>query len=200
MPIVNTGEWWNQNARPILKARPGAVSADVEQADMESCAVSSGAIAASAVTCGHLAAGAITCAAMTCGHVASCHASDNLLRRSYALTLPDPAKGVAYATTCMIGWSSTVPVQVKSVKLFPLTAWAAVTSCGSFQAYSTGGSLFEIKACTTGYGPAGKLLSAGALTNVALAAGADLQFGLSNLNACDDVPAMLVQIDYETTG
>ena len=142
----------------------------------------------------------VTCRMITCGHVASCHASDNLLRRSYSVTMPDPAIGTAYATTCMIGWSPSVAARIKAVKVYPLAAWSAVTSCGSFQAYSTQGSLFEVKACTTAFGPAGKLIDVGTLTNMTLSAGDDLQFGLSNLNASDNAPSMLVQIDYETSG
>ena len=141
MPIVSGGEWWNQNSRPMLKARAGAVTADVEQGDVNSCAVTSGALAASSVTCtaladahvtsGKLAAGSVTCTALAAEHVTAEKASTNLASRTYLVILepPEPS-GLISGGSSIGGWSTTyavwrplTPIVIQRVQAFVQRAY-----------------------------------------------------------------------------
>ena len=86
MPI-SRGEWYNSGSRPMMKARDGAVTADVEQGDIASCALTSGTLAAGSVTCAaiadlHVTSGKLAAGAVTCFSVADLHITSGKLAAS----------------------------------------------------------------------------------------------------------------------
>lgn len=132
--------------------------------------------------------------------VTSEKASVPLLTRSFGAPTADPAKGAGYGTTSYTVWRPSVRAEITQIRLVPLTAWAAVTSCGNLQAWSCAGGIGSFTVCTTGVGAVGVPLILSPLTNTCVAACQDVMLGISNINACDDVPAHLVLIEYKTSG
>ena len=105
----------------MMKVRAGDVTADVEQGDVASCALTSGTLAANSVTCtaladghvtsGKLGASAITCTAIADGHVVAQKASDNLVTRNFLVVIdpPEPS-GLISGGSSIGGWSTTYKV------------------------------------------------------------------------------------------
>lgn len=189
MPI--TGDWWQKSSRPILKKQGGMTDADVEQGEIASCAVTSGTIAAGAVAAtGQVADGIIT----------SEKATSPLRTRVVVVQLPDPAKGAAFWTTCYQVWRPMERVELRQIRLQPLTCWS-VTTCGmNLQIYSTAGAVATLTASTTELGSCGFAIALGTLTNTCLAADADLQIGAAAVNACDNIGLSALHIEYLTSG
>lgn len=127
-------------------------------------------------------------------------ASTPLVTRSATGVTADPAKGAGLASTSMTVWRPSVRAEITAIRVTPLTAWAAVTCGGNFEVWSCVGAIGSYTVCSTSFGPAGTPLILASLTNTCLAACQDVMVGLSSLNACDDAPAQLVQIDYLTSG
>lgn len=148
---------------------------------------------------GAVASGDVETDDLAASSVTSEKAGNPLKTRSVVVALPDPAKGAKYATTCHGVWKPLERAEIRRVQLTPLTAWSAVTCGVNVQIYSTNGAVGIVTATSTAFGPAGVALDL-ALTNTCLGACELLQIGAAAVNACDDIPAMAVQIDYVTSG
>ncbi len=155
--------------RPIFKQKAGTITADVETAD--------------------LAAGSVT----------SEKASTPLVTRSAVGATPDPAAGTGFGTTSFTVQRLSVRAEVVRVALVPLTAFSAVTSGGNLQLWSCYGEVATFTFCSTAIGPVGVPIIMTLGTYTCLAACQDIMLGASSLNACDNVPALSVLIDYKTS-
>ena len=177
MPI--TGEWGTQSQRPILKQGRN-VTADVEVAD--------------------IAAGAVTCQAISTGHVVSEKASDNLVTRSLsALIAAATSSGGGWSTTYTI-WRTLVPIQVQRFEMFAVERYQHATNDQLTLYGNAGTSIGDIRlnAISTNLA-AGTRVAGGNLNLVALPACTDITAKLA-ASTCAVPGAILVQIDYQTTG
>ena len=161
---------WWNQSARPLMKKQGAVTADVETDD--------------------LAAASVT----------SEKASSPLVTRSFGGATADPAKGAGYGTTSYTVWRPSVRSEITQVRLIPLTAWAAVTCGADLQLWSCAGAIGSFTASSTGIGTVGVPLLLSSLTNTCVAACQDVMLGISSLNACDDVPAHSILIEYKTSG
>ena len=132
--------------------------------------------------------------------VTSEKASAPLRTRSVTVVTRDPAKGVGLGTTCHSLWRPLERVEIRRLQLFPMTCWLAVTCGASVDIWTCTGVLGTFVATSTAVGQVGTIIDLGTLTNTCVAACQDLRMGYFSLNACDDAPAHLVQIDYLTSG
>ena len=187
MPITRDVAWYNSGSRPMMKVRDGAVTADVEQGDVASCAVDQGALAACAITTGNLAACSITCTALADGHVVSQKASNNLVMRSFLVVVdpPEPS-GLISGGSSIGGWSTTykvwrtlTPIVIERVQAFVHRAYELACN-DSFTLYGNSGTCIgDIYFCGQSTALAGGTRVAGSTAN----------FVLVNLPACTDVIA-----------
>ena len=179
-----TGEWFNQNRPPILKAG-GAVTADVETAD--------------------LAASAVTAAKIADGVVSSEKATSALRQRSVLLfmdaTTSTEAGGVAgVATTAIVAWRPRSNVNVLAVAYVSLGPHQNAT-CDNFTLYGNAGTCITdiaLKGASTALAR-GTRVASGALTQVALAAGTDLLIK-GFLSTCSVSGRAGFIVDYESSG
>ena len=167
MPI--TGEWWNQNQRPILK-QGGPVTADVETADLAAFSVTSE------------------------------KASVALGTRTATGVTVDPAAGAGLGTTSYTVWRPSVRAEITAVRFVPLSAWSAVTCGVNLQLWTCAGAVGIVTATSTAFGPVGVPLLLSGLTNTCVAACQDVMLGAAAVNACDNIPAHAVLIEYQTSG
>lgn len=181
-----TGEWYNQNSRPILKSSVGnAVTADVETCDIKDSAV--------------------TAAKVTDGIVSSEKATANLRRKSVLLyfdgTSSTEAAGVAVVeSTSLVAWRPAVNVSVTGVAHVALSLHGNAT-CDNFTLYGNAGTCIAdvaLKAVSTGI-VRGTRTASGAITQAALAAGTNVLVKL-NTSTCSQPGKAAIQIDYETSG
>ena len=187
MPITRGGEWFNQNTRPILKARSGAVTADVEQDDVASCAISSGSIAL--------------------GVVKSEHATSALRRKTHTIIFDGAssteAGGVAAVlTTAIAVWQPPTAIDIVGVDFFTLGRYQNAT-CDIFTLYGNAGtcigqvSLKAVAASTALL--RGVRVALTGLNQTALAAGTNVLIS-ANVSTCSEVGRTMFVIDYVTTG
>lgn len=188
MPIVFGGEWWNQNTRPILKVRAGAVTADVEQADLETCAV--------------------TCAALGALVVSSEKASVNLVTRSYEVTIvpPEPS-GLLSGGTSIGGWTTAytvwrplVPITVKRVQAYILDNYQHACNDSLTLYGNAGTSIGDIYFCGLATAIAGGTRVAGGNLNLVALPGCTDVLVKWAVSTCSVAKAVTVQLDYQTTG
>lgn len=197
MPFAG-GDWWTQNARPILKYRSGAVTADVEQDDVASCAV----------TCAALAAGAVAAAnKMADGIVTSEKATAALRHRTIAFTVQAPssseAAGIAAVeSTSAVLWRPRTAVNVLQVTGFTRALYENAT-CDMFVLYGNNGTCIgqiSLKAVAGSTALATGTRTAGsAITQAALAAGTDVLLKHVTSTCSTPRPYEIV-IDFESTG
>ena len=161
---------WWEQGQRPMLKQGGPVTADVETADLAALSVTSE------------------------------KASTPLVTRSFGGATADPAAGDGYGTTSYTIWRPSVRAEITQIRLVPLTGWSAVTSCGDLQVWSCAGAIGRFTACSTSIGPVGVPLILSPLTNTCVAACQDVMLGISNINACDNVPAHLVLIEYLTSG
>lgn len=186
MPIVSGGEWWNQGTRPVLKQRTGAVTADVEEADLASCAV--------------------TCAKIAAQHVVSEKASCGLQRRSYAFvfskaTSTEAGGESAVGTTAIEVWRPSVAVNVLDVEHYPIGGKYGNATCDNFTLYGNNGTCighFPLKSVSTGINRGTRTAISG-LNQVALAAGTAVLCKLFTSTCSETVDSLFV-VHYQSTG
>ena len=187
MPITRNGDWWNQNTRPLLKVKAGAVTADVEQDDVASCAVTSGSVAL--------------------GAIKSEHATSGLRRKTHTIIFDGAssteAGGVAaVGTTALAVWQTPVALSIVGVDFFTLARYQNAT-CDIFTLYGNAGtsigqvSLKAVAASTSLL--RGVRVAATGLNMTALPAGADVLIS-ANVSTCSEVGRTMFVIDYVTTG
>ena len=182
MPIV--GDWWTKSQRPILKQGRG-VTADVEQADVASCAVATAGIASCNVT--------------------SEKASASLRRNSVlvfleAATSTEAAGQVTPCSTANAVWRPGANVDVLAVTRFSL-ALEEMATCDNFVLYGNAGTCIGgvvLSAGTTNPAAYTRTCS-GALTQTALAAGTNVLIQRLS-STCSRQGRSAFQIDYESTG
>ena len=175
MPIVSGGDWGHQNTRPILKARSGAVTADVETADL------------------------------ALGSVLSENASSNLRSRSILVylesaTSTEAAGQVRPCSTTNAVWRPSIPVNILGITRYSL-ALEEMATCDNFVLYGNAGTCIGgilLKLGTTGPIAYTRTCS-GALTQTALAAGTDVLIQRLS-STCSVQGRSAFQIEYESTG
>lgn len=193
MPFVR-GEWWNQSVRPILKAGKD-VTADVEQDDVASCAVSAGKIAVGGVS---------ATAQVADGIVTSEKATANLRIRSVLVflegaTSTEAAGQVQPCSTANAVWRPSVNVSVLGITRYSL-ALEEMATCDNFVLYGNAGTCIGGILLKTGStAPAAYTRTcSGALTLTALAAGTDVLVRRFS-STCSVQGRSAVQIDYESS-
>lgn len=183
MPIVR-GEWYHQSTRPMLKYKDGAVTADVEQSDVASCAVTSGSIALAAVK--------------------SEHASTGLRRRSVSLffkgTTSTEAAGVAAVeSTALVVWRPSVPINVVGFDVLNPSLYGNAT-CDNLTLYGNEGTCIghvPFKSVSTGVARGTRTAGSG-LVRQALAADTNVLAKLFT-STCSQPADLLIQLHYEST-
>lgn len=192
MPIER-GEWWNSGSRPVMKARAGAVTADVEQGDLASCAVQAGNIAAGGVSAtGQVADGIIT----------SEKATSLLRARSVTVIVEKPtASSSGGWSSSYVVWRPLTAVNVLRVQGINLGVYENAT-CDILEVYGNAGtsiSQISFKAVASTNIAAGTRTAGAAVNQAALAACTDVLIKLSG-STCSVPSRVAVAIDYESSG
>lgn len=204
MPIV-TGEWFNSGSRPMMKSRSGAVTADVEQGDVGSCAVDQGSVATCAMTSQNYAAGSVTCNAVKAGHIVSEKASSGLQRRSYSFvfakaTSTETGGAAAVGTTAIEVWRPSVAINVLSIDHMPLGGKYGNATCDNFTLYGNAGTCIghiPLKTVSTGILRGTRTCAVG-LTQVALAADTPVLVKLFT-STCSETVDSLITVHYQSS-
>ena len=189
------GDWWSQSQRPILK-QGRAVTADVEQGDVASCAIQAGNIAAGGVSATAPFADAI---------VTSEKASTNLATRSVLVflegaTSTEAAGQIRPCSTTNAVWRPFVPISVLRIQRYSL-ALEEMATCDNFVLYGNAGTCIGgilLSAGTTNPSAYTRTAS-GALTLTALAACTDV-FVRRFSSTCSVQGRSAIQIDYLSSG
>ena len=188
MPINRDVAWYNTGARPVMKvdSAHAAVTADVEETDLGSCAV--------------------TCSKIAAGHVVSEKASCGLQRRSFSFvfskaTSTETGGEAAVGTTAIEVWRPSVAINVLDVEHFPIGGKYGNATCDNFTLYANAGTClghFPLKTVSTGILRGTRTAIAG-LNQVALAAGTPVLCKLFTSTCSETVDSLFV-IYYQSTG
>ena len=186
-PIVSgSGDWWSHNTRPLLKARAGVVTADVEESEIASCAV--------------------TCSKMARGHVVSEIASCGLQRRSVSFvfakaTSTEAGGEAAVGTTAIEVWRPSVAVNVIGFDHMPIGGKYGNATCDNFTLYANAGTCLghvALKAVSTGINRGIRTAGSG-LTQTSLAADTPVLCKLFTSTCSETVDSLFV-VHYQSTG
>lgn len=180
MPI--TGEWFHQNQRPILK-QGGNVTADVEQGDVASCAITASAIAAGIIT--------------------SEKATGNLRARTVMLVVEKPTASSSEGwSSAYVVWRPLTNVNIVRVQAINFGVYENAT-CDIYTVYGNAGtsiSQISYKAVAGSTALAAGTRTAGSAVNqAALAACTDVLITLTG-STCSMPSRLGLLIDYESTG
>lgn len=169
-----TGEWYHQNARPILK------SENVVSQDVATCDLGDGIVTSEKAT-------------------SNLRARSILLFMAAATSTE--AGGVAgVATTAIVAWRPRIPVNVLAVSYLSLQPHQNAT-CDNFTLYGNAGTCITdiaLKGESTALAR-GTRVASGALTRVALAANTDVLIK-GFLSTCSVSGMAGFILDYESTG
>ena len=185
-PIVAGGEWWNQGTRPLLKARTGAVTAEIEEGEIASCAV--------------------TCSKIARGHIISESASCGLQRRAFSFVFSKASSTetggeAAVGTTAIEVWRPSVSVNVLGIDHEPIGGKYGNATCDNFTLYGNAGTCIghiTLKTVSTGILRGTRTAGTG-LVQVALAADTPVLCKLFT-STCSETVDSLVTIHYQSTG
>ena len=165
-----TGEWYHQSQRPILKTGRG-VTADVEQTDVASCAVTSEG------------------------------ATSILRSRSITVIVEKPTASSSEGwSSSYVAWRPLINVNVLRVQHVALGVHENAT-CDNYTIYGNAGtciSQIALKAVSTAIA-AGTRTAGAAITQAALAACTDVLIKLFG-STCSMPARAAFQIDYESSG
>ena len=185
MPITREVAWYNAGSRPMLKQSDGRVTADVEESDIASCAV--------------------TCSKIAAEHVVSEKASCGLRRRTFSFvfskaTSTEAGGETAVGTTAIEVWRPSVAVEVLGFDHMPIGGKYGNATCDNFTLYANAGTCLghvALKAVSTGINRGVRTAGSG-LTQTALAAGTPVLCKLFT-STCSETVDSLFTISYLST-
>jgi hypothetical protein len=162
------------------------VTAEVEESEIASCAV--------------------TCSKIAAGHVVSERASCGLQRRTASFVFSKASSTetggeAAVGTTAIEVWRPSVAVNVLDVELTPIGGKYGNATCDNFTLYGNAGTCighFPLKTVSTGILRGTRTAIAG-LTQVALAAGTPVLCKLFT-STCSETVDALFTLHYQSTG
>lgn len=174
------GEWFNQGARPILKAKE-----DVEQGDFAACAIQAADVAGGAIN----------------SEKASANLRLNHILLFYGESSSTEAAGAAiHESTARAYWRPRSNVNVLAIKHIPMALHENAT-CDNFTLYGNNGTCIghvPLKSVSTGIARGTVTVGSG-LNQVALAACTDVLIKLFT-STCSVPGRAVIQLDYESTG